>query len=168
MKKLLHIFFILFVAPGSLSAQNDAALINNLLADIENMQVRQDGEFYSGMFPGYRKSAGFPHNYQPDNNIFFTAITAFTLNKLTPALSEDNKAKTLRIIKNAAAAYPHYRNPNGKPYYSFWPVNAPILPHAFFINRLTGVLAQGDDADDSVMILLASAERDRSSRRRCW
>ena len=39
---------------------------------------------------------------------------------------------------------------------AFWPANAPILPHAFFINRLSGILAQGDDADDSVMILLAS------------
>jgi hypothetical protein len=160
MKKLLFIFFILFVDAGYLSAQTDSALISNLLADIEAMQVKQDGEFYTGMFPGYRKCAGFPHNYQPDNNIFFTAITAFTLNKLTPYLDNYNKQKAVRIIKNAAASYPHYRNPSGKPYYSFWPVNAPILPHAFFINRLTGVLAQGDDADDSVMILLASDNND--------
>jgi hypothetical protein len=161
MKKQLTIFFIflLILADGSF-AQTDSALISNLLADIEAMQVKQDGEFYTGMFAGYRESAGFPHNYQPDNNIFFTAITAFTLNKLTPYLADGNRAKTLRIIKNAAAAYPHYRNPNGKPYYSFWPVNAPILPHAFFINRLTGVLAQGDDADDSVMILMASDNND--------
>lgn len=156
MKKLLSILFILFVDAGSVTAQNDAVLINNLLADLEALQVKQDGEFYTGMFHGYRKSAGFPHNYQHDNNIFFTAITAFTLNKLTPHLSNDAKATAIRISKNAEAAYPHYRNPNGKPYYSFWPVNAPILPHAFFINRLSSVLAQGDDADDSVMIALAS------------
>ncbi len=160
MKKLLCIFFILCVNAGSLTAQNDGALINSLLTDIETMQVQRDGEFYTGMFPGYRKCAGIPHNYQPDNNIFFTAITAFTLNQLKPYLGDDNKARTLRIIKNAEAAYPHYRNPNGNPYYSFWPVNAPILPHAFFINRLSGVLAQGDDADDSVMILLASDNND--------
>lgn len=156
MKKMFCIAFVLFIGIGCLSAQTDSALITALIKDIEASQVKQDGEFYTGMFAGYRKCAGFPHNYQPDNNIFFTAITAFTLNKLTPYLGDDNKASTLQIIKNAEAAYPHYRNPNGKPYYSFWPVNAPILPHAFFINRLTGVLAQGDDADDSVMILLAS------------
>ena len=155
MRKLLFISFLLLVGACS-SAQTDSALINALIKDIEASQLKQDGEFYAGMFPAYRESAGFPHNYQPDNNIFFTAITAFTLKKLTPYLSIGNKEKILQISKNAALAYPHYRNPNGKPYYSFWPANAPILPHAFFINRLSGILAQGDDADDSVMILLGS------------
>jgi hypothetical protein len=161
MKKQLTIFFVfLLILAGSAYAQNDSALIRNLLADIEAMQVKQDGEFYAGAFPAYRKCAGFPHNYQPDNNIFYTAITAFTLNKTAPYLAADNKAKALRIIKNAETAYPHYRNPNGKPYYSFWPVNAPILPHSFFINRFSGLLSQGDDADDSVMILMASDNND--------
>jgi hypothetical protein len=159
MRRLCFIFCVLFF-NARVSGQTDSALISSLLADIEAMQVKQDGEFYTGMFPGYRKCAGFPHNYQPDNNIFFTAITAFTLTKLAPYLSTDDKVKAMHIIKNAEAAYPYYRNPNGKPYYSFWPVNAPILPHAFFINRLTGLLAQGDDADDSVMILLASDNND--------
>jgi hypothetical protein len=112
------------------------------------------------MFPGYRQSAGVPHNYQHDNNIFFTAITAFTLKSIAPHLNDDTKLKTSQIIKNAAAAYPHYRNINGKPFYNFWPTNAPILPNAYFINRLTGVLAQGDDADDSVMILLSTENND--------
>ncbi len=164
MKKQLTIFFVfvLILASGSF-AQTDSALISKLLADIEASQFKQDNEFYTGMFPAYRKCAGFPHNYQPDNNIFFTAITAFTLNKLRPYLSDDNKIIAQRIIKNAQASYPYYRNPNGKPYYSFWPVNAPILPHAFFINRLTGILAQGDDADDSVMILLAGDNNDNDN-----
>jgi hypothetical protein len=150
------LFFILTFTAGSLSAQNDSALITALVKDIEASQVRQDGEFYAGMFPGYRQCAGFPHNYQPDNNIFFTAITAFTLKSITPYLSTDDKVKSLQVIKNTATAYPHYRNPNGKPYYSFWPANACILPHSYFIKRFNGIFAQGDDADDAVMILMAS------------
>ena len=106
------------------------------------------------MFPSYRKCAGLPYNYQPDNNIFFTAITAFTLNNLAEHLSTGNKIKVQQVIKNAAVAYPHYKNKNGLPYYSFWPANARILPHSFFIKYLDGFLAQGDDADDSVMILM--------------
>ena len=159
MRRIRLLFAALFF-NAAVFAQTDSALISKLLANIEAMQVTQDGEFYKGAFPSYRRSAGFPHNYQPDNNIFFTGITAVTLKKLTPYLGDANKATALRIIKNAAAAYPHYRNPNSKPYYNFWPVNAAILPHAFFINRLNGVLAQGDDADDSVMILLASDNND--------
>ena len=163
MRKLLFISFLLLVGACS-SAQTDSALINALIKDIEASQLKQDGEFYAGMFPAYRESAGFPHNYQPDNNIFFTAITAFTLKKITPYLSIDNKEKILQISKNAALAYPHYKNHHGKPFYSFWPVNAPILPHAFFINRLSGILAQGDDADDSVMILLASDNNENDNK----
>ena len=154
MKKLLSIFFIVVVVNAGCFAQNDSALINELVHDIEAAQVKQNGEFYPGMFPSYRKCAGFPYNYQPDNNIFFTAITAFTLNNLAEHLSTGNKIKVQQVIKNAAVAYPHYKNKNGLPYYSFWPVNARILPHSFFIKYLDGFLAQGDDADDSVMILM--------------
>ena len=154
MKKLLSIFFIVVVVNAGCFAQNDSALINELVHDIEAAQVKQNGEFYPGMFPSYRKCAGFPYNYQPDNNIFFTAITAFTLNNLAEHLSTGNKIKVQQVIKNAAVAYPHYKNKNGLPYYSFWPANARILPHSFFIKYLDGFLAQGDDADDSVMILM--------------
>ena len=154
MKKLLSIFFIVLVVNAACFAQNDSALINELVHDIEAAQVKQNGEFYPGMFPSYRKCAGFPYNYQPDNNIFFTAITAFTLNNLAEHLSTGNKIKVQQVIKNAAVAYPHYKNKNGLPYYSFWPANARILPHSFFIKYLDGFLAQGDDADDSVMILM--------------
>lgn len=159
----LFLIFPVLLFNARVSAQADSALISSLLTDIESMQVKQDGEFYTGMFPGYRKCAGFPHNYQPDNNIFYTAITAFTLGKLSGYLKNADKEIAERIIKNATVAYPYYRNPNGKPYYSFWPVNASILPHAFFINRFTKLFAHGDDADDSVMILLASENNERDN-----
>ena len=161
MKKVSLIFFVLvFVNGGCLYAQNDSALINELIKDIEASQVKQDGEFYAGMFPSYRKCAGFPHNYQPDNNIFFTAITAFALNNIKNHLSDYNKIKVQQIIKNAEPAYLHYRNQNGYPYYSFWPTRARILPHSFFIKYLNGFLAQGEDSDDSAMILLAGNNND--------
>ncbi|MBL7701343.1 MAG: hypothetical protein JNM14_03790 [Ferruginibacter sp.] len=163
MKKLLCILFSLPAIVTHSYAQTDSALISTLLKDIEAAQIKEDGEFYTGMFPGYRQCEGFPHNYQPDNNIFFTAITAFTLNKLTADLTGENKVKAEQIIKNAATAYQYFRNPNGKPYYSFWPANSPILPHALFINRISNLLAQGDDADDSVMILLASENNEKDN-----
>lgn len=76
MKKLFCIAFVLAIGIGCLYAQTDSALITALIKDIEASQVKQDGEFYTGMFPAYSKCAGFPHNDQPDNNIFYTAITA--------------------------------------------------------------------------------------------
>jgi len=155
---------MLLINAGNVFAQQDTALITAILKDIEALQFKQDGEFYKGMFPSYRQCAGFPHNYQPDNNIFFSAITAFTLKNIIPFLPGSNKPAASQIIQNTATAYPHYRNPNGKPYYSFWPVNARILPHSYFINRFNGIFAQGDDADDSVMILLASENSDSDNK----
>ncbi len=164
MRKLRLLFFILIVDTGCLYAQANTALITALVKEIEAAQFKQDGIFYAGMFPAYRQCAGFPHNYQPDNNIFFPAITAFTLKSLTPYLNSENKTRSLQIIRNTAVAYPHYRNLTGKPFYSFWPTNARILPNAFFINRLNGVLAQGDDADDSAVILIASDDNENDNR----
>jgi hypothetical protein len=160
MRKILLLFFILIAHSDCSSAQTDSALITALIENIEASQVKKDGGFYAGMFPSYRQCAGFPHNYKPDNNIFFTAITAFTLKNITQHLSGDAKTKSLRVVKNAELAYPYYRNPNGKPFYSFWPAGSHILPHSYFINRFSGILAQGDDADDAVMILMASENND--------
>ena len=160
MKKYFFLFFISLIANNFLFAQPDSALISDLVKNIEATQVKSKGEFYPGMFAGYRQSAGFPHNYQPDNNIFFTAITAFTLKNIIPYLNADNKSRASQIIKKTAAAYPYYRNIHHKPFYSFWPAHARILPHSFFINRFNGIFAQGDDADDSVMILMASDNND--------
>ncbi len=164
MKKLLALFLIVIANTVYLFAQTDSSLISSIIKDIAAAQLKQDGEFYSGMFPGYRQCAGYPHNFQPDNNIFFTAMSAFTLKNLTPLLHDENKTKTNQIVKNASLAYPYYRKLHGKPYYSFWPANARILPHAYFINRLNGVLAQGDDADDSVMILMSSDDNESENK----
>lgn len=164
MRRLRLLFFILIVDTGCLYAQADTTLITALIKDIEAAQFKQDGTFYAGMFPAYRQCEGLPHNYQPDNNIFFPAITAFTLKNITPSLNNENKIRAFQIIRNTELAYPYYRNLTAKPFYSFWPTNARILPNAFFINRLNGILAQGDDADDSVMILMGSDDNENDNK----
>lgn len=156
MKKIICILLLL-VNTWQVHAQQDSALIAALVKDIAAAQVKQDGEFYRGMFPSYRQCAGFPHNYQPDNNIFFTAITAFTLNNLQQYLGASQKTQVQEMISNAIPAYEHYRNKTGQPYYNFWPTHARILPHSYFIKYLSHLLAQGEDADDSVMILMAAS-----------
>lgn len=163
MRRIFFLSLLLLLAAGNVFSQSDSALIADLLKDIEASQHKQDGEFYKGMFTGYRRCEGLPHNYQPDNNIFFSAITAFTLKNLAPQLNDSNQETAYRIVQNTKAAYPYYRNPNGKPYFSFWPAHARILPHSYFINRFNGIFAQGDDADDSVMILLASENNENDN-----
>src|SRR5690242_5322946 len=164
MRKLIAIFcLIIFLKTASVYSQTDSALINSLLKDIAASQVSTDGEFYAGMFPSFRECGGAPHNYQRDNNIFFTAITAFTLKNLLPYLNSENKKIAEKIIENAAAVFPNYKDQFGNPFYNFWPSHAPIMPHTYYFKYLKSVFGQGEDADDSVMILMAADNDDSSN-----
>lgn len=161
MDKLKHIFFILllFASAKSFCQKNDS-LIHALLLNIESMQVKQDGEFYAGMFPSYRECGGAPHNYQPDNNIFYTTVAAFTLRNMLPYLNADDKKIAKRIIANIQKIYPLFRNKHGYPYYGFWATNDPIMPHTYFYKYLKQIFGQGEDADDTVIILMTDKNND--------
>jgi len=127
-------------------------------------QVKTNGEFYTGMFPSFRECGGAPHNYQPDNNIFFTAITAFTLRNMLPYLNHGDKAIAEKILFNTTTAFPYYKDQYGYPYYNFWPTHSAIMPHTYYFKYLKSVFGQGEDADDSVMILMTSNNDDSSNR----
>jgi hypothetical protein len=117
---------------------------------------RDDGEFYKGMFKGYRESAGSPHNRQPDNNVYLTAIAAFGLHNMLPYLTGNDKTVAANIVKQAASSFPYFKNKSGQPFYNFWPSNGTFMPHTVIYKHLKNVMAQGEDADDAVMILMAS------------
>ena len=135
-------------------------MVRALLKDIAAAQVTKSGFFYPGSFPAFRDCAGVPHNYQPDNNIFFTAIGTFALQNLLPVLEGEDKQTAARIINNAQQTFPYYRNWQGQPFYNFWPTGKNILPGTLFIRNFNGLLGMGEDADDAVMILLASGAND--------
>lgn len=164
MKKTLIILVFIFAAQAGIAGQNDTLLITALLKDIAAEQVTADGEFYKGTFPSFRECGGAPHNYQPDNNVFFTAIAAFAFRNMLPELSASNKQLAGQIIKNAASGYPYYKNQFGDPFYNFWPVHAPLLPHSYYFKYLNSVFAQGEDADDSVMILMTDNNDDSTNK----
>jgi hypothetical protein len=151
----LCFFLLLFIQRASYAQNNDAHLIDTLLHQIEGAQLKQDTkEFYAGMFNAYRECGGAPHNYQPDNNIFFTAVLALGLKNMLPYLNDPNRNIASNIIHNAATSYPYFKNRYGFPYYGFWPTNKPIMPHTYYFKYLKAVFGQGEDADDTVMILM--------------
>ena len=164
MKKLwMLLFYTVSFYITAIAQNNDTALINALIKDIAAQQVTQDGEFYKGMFPSFRECGGAPHNYQPDNNVFFTAISAFAFRNMLPNLAGNNKITAEDIIKNAASCYPNYKNQYGDPFYNFWPTHSPIMPHTYYFKYLKSVFGQGEDADDSVMILMTSNNDDSAN-----
>jgi len=156
--RIFGFILFLFIGLNCLCAQQtDSYIIHTLLKQIDSAQYKQnDGEFYTGMFKGYRACGGGPHNYQPDNNIFFTAVTAFGLRNIIPHLDGEDKLLAEAVYKRASASYPLFKNRYGNPYYGFWATNDIIMPHTFIFQYLKQVFGQGEDADDTVMILLSS------------
>lgn len=163
-KVLLAIVFPVFFYITAKPQYKDSTLINELIKDIAAAQVSADGEFYKGMFPSFRECGGAPHNYQPDNNIFFTAIAAFAFRNMRSELNGENRKIAEQIIKNAASAYPYYKDQFGDPFYNFWPTHAPIMPHTYYFQYLKGVFGQGEDADDTVMILMTGENDDSANQ----
>lgn len=160
---IVFAFLTLSKTGHTQSSINDTSLIAALIKDIAAAQVKEHGEFYKGMFPSFRQCGGAPHNYQPDNNIFFTAIAAFTMRNMLPYLDETNKKTAQQIISNATSAYPYYKNQYSDPFYNFWPTNSPIMPHTYYFKYLKSVFGQGEDADDSVMILMTAENNDSAN-----
>ena len=143
----------------SRAQNNDGSLISALLRDIAAAQVSINGEFYAGSFPSFRECRGIPHNYQPDNNIFFTAISIFSLRNILPQLSADDKIIATKIIDSAQKAFPYFADKSGLPFYSFWPNGKGIMPHSYFIKKIK-LIDMGQDADDATMSLMAAAAND--------
>ncbi len=163
MRKIV-LYLIFLVSPFFPFAQSkDAILVHDLIRDIASMQVAKDGEFYAGMFPTFRECGGAPHNYQPDNNIFFTAIAAFAFKNMLPYLHASDKPVAEKIIHHIQPVYPFYKNKNNEPFYNFWPTFSPIMPHTYYFKYLKNVFGQGEDADDSVMILMTDDSSDSTA-----
>ena len=72
-----------------------------MLLDVQSMQVKDSGEFYAGTFPSYRECGGAPHNYQPDNNIFYTAVSAFALRNMLPYLMRMIKQLLKKLLQHS-------------------------------------------------------------------
>ncbi len=160
------ILIVILCKSGSLCAQaSDSILMHDLIRDIAAMQVTTDGEFYKGMFPTFRECGGGPHNYQPDNNVFFTAIAAFAFKNMLPSLDGENKATVSQMLQQIQTVYPYYKNKNNEPFYNFWPTFSPIMPHTYIFKYLKNVFGQGEDVDDSVMILMTDDSDDSTAAR---
>lgn len=160
MRTFFIIVFAFFFCTAK-AQQSDTALISQLIDAVAQEQVQQSSkDFYTGMFPSYRECGGSPHNYQPDNNIFYTAVSVFALKNMLPYLSEENRIKVEAVIAKAIKIYPFYRNKYGLPFYSFWANKDKIMPHTFIFQYLKTVFGQSEDADDSVMALMGLDNND--------
>ena len=158
---ILIAVFIVFTGTHALAQTNDSALMAELLSSIAKDQVTETTNFYPGSFPSFRRCAGIPHNRVADNNIFYTAISLFTLRNLLPYLPEPERRTAEQVIEKGQAAFPFYQDKQGLPYYQFWPRGKGILPHSYVMHGF-GMASSGQDADDAVMCLMATGANDSS------
>lgn len=163
MKRILIVISICCVSILSkLKAQeiNIDSIISLLVSDIEQEQVKEKGEFYPGTFTSFRGAITWPHNYKPDNNIFFTAIGNLTLQQLRAKLNPAHQNIIDSILSRSKKAFRFYQNKDSLPLYHFWPTGSKVLPHSFVLQHLSTILEFGEDADDTVMLLMLQENND--------
>ncbi|MBD2705384.1 hypothetical protein IC229_32520 [Spirosoma sp. BT702] len=109
----------------------------------------------SGLFASFRSNRSLRYR-RADTNVFFTAITVFTLQNLRYVVSPQSQQLIDQIRERATLAYPMFRNKDGLQTYNFWPTR----PSRHFPNgRIFGRFEHfriPDDIDDTSMVYLTT------------
>lgn len=126
----------------------------NLLREIQALQSTGDSFYKKGVFPSVMSIKLFNNEYL-DNNIFFTAITTYTLGAIVCDFSQDERSIFTILKSNSMDAFVSYNNANKKLTYNFYP-NFPDTPFAG-LGKFSqwGLLRLPDDLDDTSMIYLS-------------
>ena len=137
------------------------AQVNPLLQEIAELQCHDDPFYRDGMMPSSRWGGG---KAREDNNIFFTALTVYTLQSLYPHFTDDEQRLADRIIRQAQQNYSYYRNRNDALSYNFWQVHPFEQP--FPQRKLLSKLKKfrlADDLDDTALIYLTLSTPDSTA-----
>jgi hypothetical protein len=123
------------------------ALSEDFLVKIDSLQTSE------GLFPSYRENR-FCRYRRPDTNVFFTAITVFTLQKIKPFLPTTQQATIEQISQRAIACYPNFQNKDGLKTYNFFKTKpSQHFPHGYFLHRFEHFRIP-DDIDDTAFIYM--------------
>lgn len=109
----------------------------------------------SGLFASVRSNPAIAYR-RSDTNVFFTAVTVFTLQSLRPLVSPDSQQRIDRIQEQAVAAYPLFRNKDGLNTYNFWPTRpSRHFPNGYLFRHFNHFRIP-DDIDDTAMVYLTT------------
>ncbi len=134
-------------------AQDNA--VYSVLQKIRRLQSQGDTFYPKGLIPSQRWYEG-RGIMREDNNIFFTAITVYTLQASKGGFTAEERMLADSITATAQHTFAAYRNKQGDVTYNFWPVQS----EQFFPND--PVLSKHrrfkvpDDLDVTAMVYLAS------------
>ncbi len=148
--------YAVITLPSVEGKANDTLLMYHLLQRIDQLQVKHDGVFPKGSFPSYRRYALNKNRQKADVNAFFTGLIGFTLRDIKPYLTPLQQQLANSIVERTLPVYNKFRNQKGRPTFSFWPTDTPVIfPNAGWTNRFDKGQALPDDLDDTSILLLA-------------
>jgi hypothetical protein len=127
-------------------------ILDRAIEEISRLQ-RADG-----LFPAIRHNPHWPGYRRTDDNVFFTAITVFTLQQhVRPQVSAALQQQIDQISSRAQLAYPAFRNKDGLATYNFWPTKpSRHFPNGWLFHRFDHFRIP-DDIDDTAMVYLSNA-----------
>lgn len=128
--------------------------LDQLIQKIAHLQDSADRRYFpEGIFESYR-SNHFWRYHRPDTNVFFTAITVFTLNNIKEKLSPESQKLINQITEKAIKSYELFKNKDGLNTYNFFQTNpSQHFPHGNILHRFK-YFKIPDDIDDTAMIYL--------------
>jgi hypothetical protein len=132
------------------------SLVPQFIDHILRLQQKNDPFFPGGLLPAYRTNPILRYS-RPDTNVFFSAISAFTLlYTVRPAQSEEIQQKIDHILTKIRETYPEFQNKDGLRTYNFFKTRpSRHFPNGYLLNRLEHFRIP-DDIDDTAMIYLTS------------
>ncbi len=122
---------------------------------IERLQSKGDQYFPVGIFPAYRENTGIGYR-RPDTTIFFSAISAFTLQSLRSRQEEAVQFQIDKICERIVANYPDFQNKDGLRTYNFWKTKpSKHFPNGYIFKRYEHFRIP-DDVDDTAFVYLTT------------
>lgn len=130
--------------------------IEDILKKIASLQTGGVSHFPPGLFPSYRSNKLIGYR-RPDTNLFFSAISAFTLQNLKPFIKEADQLAQIETIKEKILQnYPAFQNKDGLKTYNFWRTKPTDHFSNGYIFKYFDHFRIPDDVDDTAMVYLTT------------
>lgn len=134
-----------------------------MLKEIEKTTLLCFTKTHDFILPSIRYHSYLPYK-RNDNNIFFSAITAYTLKNIAEYLPVGHRQIIQSIISGFRNEYHKYQHHTGIKTYNFWKTNGKHFPNGCFLSKIRKFKIP-DDADVSSMVYLTS---DFSDKEKTW
>lgn len=131
--------------------------VGKIVEKIASLQSGGEKYFPPGLFPAYRTNSFLGYR-RPDTNLFFSVISAFTLQTISRHIADRKLLDLIEDIKGKVVAnFPDFQNKDGLKTYNFWRNNpSGHFPNGYLLRHFDHFRIP-DDADDTAMVYLTGA-----------